>query len=463
MTLPLHKDRSRALPLILLVSLLSGCSVAPTRETLPVETPEAFSQSGGERLVPERWWLDLQDSSLDRLVEQALANNFSLRATWARLRQAEAVARREGAARLPTLDARGSLTRADGSDTRVSTSRQLGLYAGYEVDLWGRVKASADAAALDAQASQADLRTAALSLSASLADTWYQLVEQRAQIELIDRQLNLNGQLLALIEGRFKTGQVYASDVYRQRQLLAQTEGEMAQAQTRLKTLEHQLTILLGSAPGSLTLPTDAELPSLLPLPDTGLPSELLTRRPDLQAALLRLQASDARAAAAVANRYPRLDLSAALTTPGATGGVFDGWLGNIVAQLSAPLFDGGQRRAEVARTEAVVRESLNDYAQALLEALGEVEDALVAEAGQRRYLSTIDAQLAALATVATQEGQRYFQGDADYLSVLDAIRSRQSLERQQVSARRQLISDRIALVTALAGGWSMTSEDEPQ
>ncbi|MET0090845.1 MAG: TolC family protein [Candidatus Thiodiazotropha sp.] len=454
---------ARSLFLILLVMLLAGCSTVPDRNELPVETLEAFSQTGSDWVVPDRWWLDLQDNSLEGLIEQALSHNFSLRAAWARLRQAEAVAQREGAARLPSLDLNGSLTRSDGSDTRASTSRQLGLYAGYELDLWGRVKASSDAAALDAQASQADLRTAALSLSASLADTWYQLVEQRAQIDLIGRQLNLNGQLLELIEGRFKTGQVYASDVYRQRQLLAQTEGEMAQAQTRLKTLEHQLTILLGSVPGSQTLPMDADLPVLLPLPTTGLPSELLNRRPDLQAALLRLQASDARAAAAVANRYPRLDLSAALTTPGATGGVFDGWLGNIVAQLSAPLFDGGQRRAEVARTEAVVRESLNDYAQALLEALGEVEDALVAEAGQRRYLSSIDAQLDALATVATQEGQRYFQGDADYLSVLDAIRSRQSLERQQVSARRELISNRIALVTALAGGWSMTSEDEPQ
>jgi NodT family efflux transporter outer membrane factor (OMF) lipoprotein len=463
LSLPLHKDLSRTLPLILLVSLLSGCSAVPTRETPPVAAPERFSQSGGERVVPERWWLDLADPSLDRLVEQALAHNFSLRAAWARLRQAEAVARREGAARLPTLDLKGNLTRSDGSDTQADTSRQLGLYAGYEVDLWGRVKASADAAALDAQASQADLRTAALSLSATLADTWYQLVEQRSQIALISRQLDINRQLLELIEGRFRSGQASASDVYRQRQLQAQTEGEMAQAETRLKTLEHQLLILLGSAPGSRTLPGDEELPELLPLPATGLPSELLTRRPDLQAALLRLQASDARAAAAVANRYPRLDLSAALITPGATGGVFDGWLGNLVAQLTAPLIDGGERRAEVARTEAVVRESLNDYAQTLLEALGEVEDALVAEAGQRRYLATIDAQLEALKTVATQEGKRYFQGDADYLSVLDAMRSRQSLERQQVSARRELISDRIALVTALAGGWSMISEDEPQ
>ncbi|MET0021151.1 MAG: efflux transporter outer membrane subunit [Candidatus Thiodiazotropha sp. 6PLUC1] len=443
--------------------LLSACSAMPSREALPLTPPEKFSVEGGERPVSDRWWRDFSDSGLELLIEQALADNFSLRAAWARLQQFEAVALREGAARLPSLDMRGSVTHQDSNEAKGSTSRQFGLYAAYELDLWGRVQATADAATLDAEASRADLQTAALSLSVTLADTWYQLLEQRAQRKLIESQLELNRQLLKLIEARFRIGQVNASDVYRQRQLLAQTEGEATQAETQLRNLEHQLAILVGSVPGGTSLPENSDLPLLGPLPATGLPADLLRRRPDLQAALLRLRSADARAAAAVAARYPRLDLSATLTTPGVSGGVFDNWLGNIIAQLSAPLFDGGQRRAEVTRTQAVVEESLNDYAQTLLEALVEVEDALVSEAGQRRYLATIDAQLDALGTVATQERQRYFQGDADYLSVLDALRSRQALERQQLSARRELISYRIDLVSSLAGGWSMTSEDDPQ
>lgn len=449
--------------LFLLVLLLVGCNGVPSRQVLPLQAPEQFSIQGGDRPVSDHWWRDFSDPSLDLLVERALTNNFSLRAAWARLTQANAVARREGASRLPGLDMRGSVTHQDSNSGNGETSRQVGLYASYELDLWGRVESASDAANLDAEASQADLQTAALSLSVTVADTWYQTVEQRAQLKLIESQLELNRQLLKLIEVRFRTGQVFASDVYRQRQLLAQTEGESTQAEIQLHTLEHQMAILLGTVPGASALPTNSELPLLGPLPATGVPADLLRRRPDLQAALLRLQAADARAAAALAARYPRLDLTAALTTPGVSGGVFDGWLGSIVAQLSAPLFDGGQRRAETARTQAVVKESLNDYAQTLLEALGEVEDALTAEAGQRRYLTTIDAQLRALEAVASQERQRYFQGDADYLSVLDALRSRQALERQQLSARRKLISDRIALVSSLAGGWSMNAEDEPQ
>jgi NodT family efflux transporter outer membrane factor (OMF) lipoprotein len=450
-------------PALLFAWLLVGCNTAPSHDDFVLQPPDQFSGQGGERPVSERWWYDFSDPSLDLLLARALADNFSLRATWARLRQFEAVARREGAARLPSLDMRGSVTHADSNEGDGDTSRQFGFHAAYEIDLWGRVQAASDAAELDAKASQADLQTAALSLSVTLANTWYQLVEQRAQLKLIESQLKLNRQLLKLVDARFRIGQVNASDVYRQRQLVAQTEGEASQAETQLHTLEHQLAVLLGTTPGVPDLPGNSDLPLLGPLPATGLPADLLRRRPDLQAPLLRLQAADARAAAAVAARYPRLDLSAALTTPGISGGVFDNWLSNIVAQLTAPLFDGGRRRAEMSRTQAVVDESLNDYAQTLLEALSEVENALVAEAGQRRYLATIDAQLQALDTVATQERQRYFQGDADYLSVLDALRSRQALERQQLSARRELISHRISLVSSLAGGWSMVSKDAPQ
>jgi outer membrane protein TolC len=286
-------------------------------------------------------------------------------------------------------------------------------------------------------------------------------VEQRAQVALVESQIETNRQLLKLVEARFRIGQADASDIYRQRQLLAQTEGELAQAGSQLDSLKHQLAVLLGAYPGSRTLPAGSQLPIPGPLPALGVPAELLQRRPDLQAARLRIAAADARAAAAVAARYPRIDLSAALTTSSSSGELFSNWLGSLVAQLTAPLFDGGQRSAEAQRTRAAVVEALNEYRQTLLEALGEVEVALAAEYGQRRYLASLEAQLRQAAAVQRQERQRYFQGDSDYLSVLDALRSRQALERQQVTARRQLVSDRIQLVRALAGGWTLTPPEE--
>lgn len=443
--------------------LLTGCSTIPPQREMPIQPPPQFSLPGGERPSPDRWWQAFAEPALTALIEQALSENFTLRAAWARLRQAEAVARREGAPLWPSLNAQGSVTRQDSNSTQADTRRQAGFSAAYEIDLWGRLRAASEAAALDADASAADLRTAAISLSAEVADTWYQLREQRAQVALVEGQIDTNRQLLKLVEARFRIGQASASDIYRQRQLLAQTRGELAQANTRLNTLKHQLTILLGSPPGTLALPEGDSLATLGPLPATGVPADLLQRRPDLQAALLRLGAADARAAEAVAARYPRLDLSASLTTPGTSGGLFSGWIGSLVAQLSAPLFDGGQRRAEAERTRAAALVALNDYGQTLLEALGEVEQALTAEQGQRSYLSSLEAQLRQAEAVVRQERQRYFQGDTDYLSVLDALRSRQALERQQVTAQRQLISDRISLVRALAGGWSMTPPEDKQ
>jgi NodT family efflux transporter outer membrane factor (OMF) lipoprotein len=422
-----------------------------------------FSLPGGEWEYADRWWRDFHDPILASLIEQALSESFSLGAAWARLRQAEAVARREGAQLWPSLNVEGGVTYQDANTTDANTSRQVGFSTTYEIDLWGRLRSSTKAAALDADASAADLRIAAISLSTEVADTWYQLLEQRAQVALVESQIDTNRQLLNLVEARFRIGQTNASDIYRQRQLLAQTEGEMAQTEAKLSSLSHQLTILLGSYPGTRSLPSDGRLPTLGTLPRTGVPAELLQRRPDLQAARLRLGAADARAEAALAARYPRFDLSAALTTSSSSGELFSDWFGNLMAQLTAPLIDGGQRRAEAQRARAAALEALNEYRQALLEAIGEVEIALATELGQRRYLVSLESQLAEAEAVQLQERQRYFQGDSDYLSVLDALRTRQALERQQVTAKRLLISDRILLVRALAGGWTMTPPKESE
>lgn len=438
--------------------ILAGCTGTPTRTESPVTLPATFS-AGGEQPPTDRWWHDFDDPGLSRVIEQALGGNLSLRAAWARLDQARAVARREGAARWPTLDGRAEISRPTGSNA--TEQRLLGLAAAYEVDLWGRIGSTAEAAALDADASAADLQAAAISLSAEVATTWYQLVEQRAQLALLEEQQRTNRQLLELVQARFRIGQAAASDVHRQRQLLAQTQGERVQAESRLAGLRHQLAVLLGAVPGEVQLPGDAVLPAPGPFPSTGIPAELVRRRPDLQRALLRLQAADARAAAAVAARYPRLDLTASGTTS-TPEVLFSNWLGNLAAQLAGPLFDGGQRRAEAERARAVVAENLNTFGEALLEAVREVETALANESGQRAYLETLRAQQREAAQVVERERSRYFQGDSDYLSVLDALRSRQQLERQQLTARRELLTERINLVRALAGGWPLTPPDPP-
>lgn len=439
-----------------LATVLTGCASAPAirDDYLPVP-PETFT-AAGEVETPLAWWQALGDSALARLIERGLKENFSLRSAWARLRQAQAVAGREGAALLPGADAQISTTRQRSSDGDWSAQRDASVSAGYEVDLWGRIRATANAAELDALASAADLQSAGITVSAAIADAWYQLVEQRAQVTLLEQQNTTNRQLLRLVELRFRSGLAAASDVHRQRQLSEQTAGDLALERSRLAVFRHELAVLLGTTPARVNLPEDWKFPALPPLPRTGVPAMLVQRRPDLRSAMWRLEAADARAAAAVAAQYPQLNLTAAMSSSSGTGTLFTDWLSNITAQLVGPVFDGGRRRAEATRTAAVVEERLNDYGQSLLEAVAEVENALVREAGQRLFLERLQAQLREAGQVVERERLRYFQGDSDYLSVLDAIRNQQQLERQLITARRQLIVERISLLRALAGGWEM-------
>ncbi len=433
---------------------------------VPTSFTEAPSESAKEVAAPERWWELLDDPDLDALIDEALANNQELSAAWASLRQADAIARQSGASLLPSVDAKLTATESRGHDDGVKTSNprsySAGLTASYEVDLWGRVRAGVRAAELDREASAETLQATAMTLTASVARTWQQLVEQRAQLALITSQRQINEDTLELVTLRYRQGLSTAADVLRQRQLVESKSGELAQARARRATLEHQLAVLLGRAPGTASIPQNEELIATPSVPATGLPAELVARRPDLRAAAASLAAADQRVAVAIRDRYPKLTLSASATTNAAsTSELFDSWLSNISAQLLGPLFDGGRRRAEVERQRAIAEQSLARYAQATLVAFREVEDALVSEREQRAYLASLETQLELAAETLIATRQRYANGDLTYIDVLSAQQSHQQLERSVLTARRQQTEFVIELCSALGGGWEL--EEHPR
>ncbi len=338
-------------------------SCSSTRQTVPppVPVPKAFSRSGQVPL-PDRWWLSFNDPVLDRLIEQAMSNNLNLRIVWDRLSQAEAVARKAGALLWPTLDGQAGASRTaqrqpvtppgEGRRTTYRTSLSLGLVAGYEVDLWGRIRSTKDAAQFDVRASAEQVQAAAITLSAQVAVVWYTLVEQYGQIDLLQQQLKINQNVLDLITLRFRRGQAGAADVLQQRQLVESRRGDLAAAESRAGVLEHQLAILLGQNPTAPVAERVTHLLELAALPATGVPAELIQQRPDIRQAYHNVLAADRRVAAAIADRFPRLALSAqANTSAQSTRDLFDNWLASLAANLVAPLFDGGERKAEVART----------------------------------------------------------------------------------------------------------------
>jgi outer membrane protein, multidrug efflux system len=444
-----------------LLPALGGCAMFPPSDVdVPVDLPAAFSKSGAAAL-PQKWWITFGDPRLDKLIDEALHGSFSLRGAWDRLDQARATARRSGAAMLPSLTGTTGVART-GAKTAAGTAHgtgySLGLAASYELDLWGRVRATRDASVLDALASAEDLNAAVMTLSADVATTWYKLVEQRGQIKLLDEQIKTNKDYLEIITLQFRRGRVSATDVLQQRQLVELSAGERIQAESAAEVLEHQLAVLLGRAPDAPAMATPTALPAVPPLPKTGVPAEWVRRRPDVRSAELRVHAADRSVAAAIADRFPQVNLTAgASTSANNTGKIFDfdAWLLSLAANLSAPLFDGGRRRAEVDRTRAALSEKLNSYGQTVLTSLREVEDALTQEARQAEYMASLQKQLTLSKQSTDQTRENYAKGTTDFTRYLTTLLGHQRLQRTVLQARRQLVLHRINLCRALAGSWT--------
>ena len=440
------------IPLVLTAIL--GCTPRAARLTLPLDTPQTFTEPGGTYPLQDRWWTAFSDSAVDTLVDAALQSNFSLESTWYRLQAAQAVVDRESSAWFPEITGlfEADADRGDGGDDETLTLR---FSADYEIDLWGKIRSGIDAERYRARASAADYRAAALSLSAEVVLTWYELMEARSRLDLFDSQIETNEKALSLIRARFGSGQVRSVDILRQKQLIESTREQRLAAASRARVLEHQLSVLLGRPPESDVTDIHTPLPELPPLPETGLPASLIQRRPDIQRAHHLLRAADRDVAAAVSARYPRITLSASSTSTDNSGdGLFGGWAHNFAAGLLGPLFDGGRLGAEVDRNLAGRNQRLYDYGQTVLTALQEVENALVREKAQMARIESLESQLALTIQAYEQLRLEYLNGISDYLDVLTALTSEQRLRRDVISARTLLLEYRVSLYRALGGGF---------
>jgi len=443
---------------VLIWFFLLGCSPKAVNLSLPLEPPEAFSDSSAH-LLSERWWTDFGDTKMDTLVDLALQSNFSLETAWQRLRGAQAIVDRESSSRFPDLEVLfgGEVRRPKSvGDEKL----RLGITSEYEIDLWGRIRSGIDAQRYRARATLADYQTAALSLSAEVVRTWFQLLGARNQLDLFEHQIETNHKVLGLIKARFGSGQIRSVDILRQRQLIESTQEQKISTESRIQVLEHQLAVLLGRPPQDEIEYTYQSLPDLPPLPDTGLPAELIQRRPDVQKAYNLLQAAERDLAVAISNRYPRLSLTASASSTGNdAGGLFKDWVSNFTGSLLAPIFDGGERGAEVNRNKAVKNERLFEYGQAVLTAFQEVEDALIQEKKQVERIHSLEAQVGLVRQTYEQLRIEYLNGISDYLDVLTALTNEQRLRRELISANLGLLEFRVALYRALAGGFETGRE----
>jgi NodT family efflux transporter outer membrane factor (OMF) lipoprotein len=446
----------------LLLPLFAGCSLhRPQEATLPVAIPPVYVEPGATAAPPvERWWESFADPRLNALVEESFAANLDLAQAFARIQQAEAQIGIARAGQLPSVNLDGAAGRGrqpgfKGPET--ADSFQLSAAAAFELDLWGKLAARTETALLEADASREDAKTLYLSLSARVADLYFLAVEQRAQLELADRSIAAFTDTLERVERRYREGLVPALDVYQSRQNLAGAQASRPLFANTLAATEHALAVLLGRYPEGGTAGTLAELPIGPAAFPAGLPADLLARRPDIEAALLRLKASDARIAAAIADRFPSFNLignfggaSSDLGELLRSGNIF--W--SLLLDLAQPVFDGGRRSAEVERNRALFRENLSRYHQSVLTAFQEVEDALAANRTTEERIVFVEARVTASQAALRLALDRYLQGLSDYLPVLTAQGLQFDAESQLLAARRQLLADRISLARALGGKW---------
>ncbi len=451
----------RYLLIFFLIIIVGGCTDFHTPIDDPAANliPETYSTDTSPIDYTIPWWLGFNDPELTTLIETGLKNNFTIQQAWARLSQAQAVAKKSGAGFYPDLGgSAGAANNRSGRSNGEEISNDdfsLGLTAGYEVDLWGRVLSQRQEAEQTMLAKKADLGSAAMSVSGQIAVSWLELISARRKITQLKEQLDLNTRLLELVELRFQSAKATALDVYQQHQTVTAIEGRMIVLEATAKTLLYQLAVLIGKPPTIEFKLQQFDFPTVSPLPPGGLPSELLAQRPDIKAAEHQLESAAWSVAEAKADRLPKLRLSGDFTyNSGVLESLLDTWILRFAANFVGPIFDGGERTAEVERTEAVMQERLAVYRQKVLDGILEVEDALVRER-QFRDGEANNRQLIKLTKMAYREATwRYLNGQSDYLPVLREQINLITTEQDQISLEKDLLLARVMLCKALGGTW---------
>lgn len=469
----------RLILLALTSGLLSACAIGPDyqRDTPPLPDAWRLDAEAHKPALDARWWTRFDDPVLDALIAAAEQHNQDLRLAVARVDEARALAGIAQADLLPSLNASAQGSRARGSTVGLQPApgrpivedKQAAATLSFELDLWGKLRRANEAAQASLLASQANRDAVRLTLLAQVAQGYFSLRALDEQFSLAESTLATRQQALLLQEKRFKGGITSELD-YRQ----AQAEAAVAAAAVpalaqQAQQAESALAVLVGRSPRDIVaggLPRGKAIGALTapPAVPAGLPSSLLTRRPDLQAAEQNLVAANARIGVARAAFLPSISLTGLLGSESvALNNLFNGpaatW--SFAANLAMPLFDFGKTAAGVDAASARQRQALAQYQLAIQTAFKEAQDALVAHRKTREAAEARATQVGALKRSLRLARLRYDNGYSSYLEVLDAERGLFQAELDAIDAQRQRLSATVELYKALGGGWQADKADK--
>lgn len=446
-----------------LALLLAGCAVTSQRPPAEPMPPAAFKGSAewqrvpADMAVPEAWWTPFRDPVLDGLQAELVVGNQNLAASLAQVASTRAVLAASSAAIWPTLSVGGGATRSASESAgkrTTSTTDSLTANAAWEIDIWGRLSEAVKVAGANYSASQADLAALRLSAQATLTQTYFALRTAEAQQALLERTVTADQRVLELTQTRHAGGVVAQTDVLQARTQLRSAQAQLSEMRTQRAQLEHALATLVGKLPGQFGLLPSAHLPELPPVPDL-VPSTLLARRPDLAAARARQVSAYAQIGVADAAFFPAVGLSASGGYRGASWSHLvsaPNLVWSLGAAVTAPLFDGGQRRLASTQARASADAATANYRQAVLTAFQEVEDNLVqlAESGVELALQC-DAFEAAERNLDLVLAQ-YRAGTVSYLNVSAAQTAALSAEGSVLSSRNRQLAVANQLLKNLGG-----------
>ncbi|MBX3727692.1 MAG: efflux transporter outer membrane subunit [Candidatus Sumerlaeia bacterium] len=468
----------RRLPVFLAVILLAGCVLGPNYQRPERLAAESFREPAAVAgdaattdtlLAAMPWWEVFEDERLQQLIGTALENNHDLMVAASRIEEARALLGITASEAAPHLSAGGSASRTrmpngELPPVRANSYATL-LDLSYEVDLWGRVRRSREAARAEVLASELDREALVSTIVTDVARTYFTLLELDREQQVATATLETRRRTLHLMELRREHGVASELDVSRARAELAATRATLSSLREAVFGTENALAILLGLAPHEMERGADfAGLPPIPRVP-VGLPSELLERRPDIRSAEQRLAAATARIGAAKAAFFPRIALTA-------NAGLRSAELGDlleansrtwaIAGTAAQPIFDGRRNWFNYQATKARQEQALHLYRRAVLQALREVSDALMAREQADQRVADFEEQVAALATAVRLSRSRYEAGESGYLDVLDAERQLFAAELQVERARLDALLASVRLYKALGGGVAVEPPADP-
>jgi NodT family efflux transporter outer membrane factor (OMF) lipoprotein len=451
---------------VLMAATLASCSLmGPNYRRPQMVTPPQYKESKDWKIAEPRdgiprgkWWEIFADTQLNALADKVEKSNQDLRVAEAQYRRAQAVVQSSRAGLFPTVSGDVSVTRSGSGSKAPNTAYDLSARAGWELDVWGRVRRGVESSEASAQASAADLESVRLLVQSELVLNYLQLRVVDTQKQLLDESVAAFAKSMEMTQNRYKAGLAGRVDVAQAEAQLKSTQAQAIDTGVQRAQLEHAIAVLLGAAPSEFALPA-AAIKVAMPSIPAGLPSELLERRPDIAAAERRVAAANAQIGVAQAAFFPSLTLSAAA---GFGSSSFANWLNwpsrfwSLGPALAQSIFDGGLRRSLSDQAIASYDASVATYRQTVLSAFQEVEDNLAAlRILEQEAKVQEDAVRAARLSVELTLNQ-YKAGIVSYLNVVSAQTTLLGNERTELSLLGRRLTAAAQLVRALGGGWTV-------